>query len=184
MESVTEYRSKVISVSGLFKDTHGALCKTRLIRQQSLMTGQFFIITYITLCIVILLFASIHKSCCELESCEILGQNPHVALCLSVYPDPLSHCIQPLYLSLLLFSLSPLLWNVKWKFSFSLYYPIDGGNIRITWYIKSVLHRERLCVRVCLCACECLRAYLYIYIYIYWREMRMKTCKRSVVHRK
>ncbi len=64
------------------------------------MKGQFFIITYIILCIVILIFASIHKICCELESCEILGQNTHVALCLSVCPDPLSHCIKPLYLSL------------------------------------------------------------------------------------
>lgn len=148
---------------------------------QSLMKGQFFIITDFILCIIILFYASIHKSCCELESCEILGQNTHVALCLSVCRDRLSHCIKPLYRFrtwCLFFPLSPLLWNVKWKFSFSVYYPIDGGNIRITWYIKSLLHRERWCVWVCLCARECLR------VYIFWREMRMETCKRLVVHRK
>lgn len=64
---------------------------------QSLMKGQFFIITDFILCIIILLYASIHKSCFELESCEILGQNTHVALCLSVCRDRLSHCIKPLY---------------------------------------------------------------------------------------
>lgn len=63
---------------------------------------------------------------------------------------------------------SPVLWNVKWKFCFSVYYPIDGGNIRITWYIKSLLHRERFCV------CVCLFVYMWMFTCIYiWREMRV-----------